>query len=72
VPRRFEVPAGNWVAGYRRAAAGVAGLADYETLEHASRIAHEFLDPILDGQARSMTWTPTQLAWVDRPAGGAP
>jgi len=65
VPTRFEVPAGNWVAGYRGAAAEVAGLASYRTLEQASILAHAFLDPVLDGRARSMTWEPTRLAWVD-------
>lgn len=66
LPRNFHLPRGpQWAQGYRAAAADVAKLGDYRTIEAAAAIANRFLDPILSAQDPGV-WAPSTQAWQHR------
>lgn len=63
LPDTFTVPGPDWSAGYRAAAAKVAGLADYRMIEQAAVLAHTLLDPLLEAGDPPKQWDPRQLRW---------
>ncbi|MCM2419815.1 nucleotidyl transferase AbiEii/AbiGii toxin family protein [Streptomyces sp. RKAG293] len=62
LPDRFVTPHDGWPAGYRRAAADVAGLQSCDTWDTALPAAEAFLAPLL-GPAFTGTWCPEQGTW---------
>ena len=63
-PRQFEVPsAGEWEAGYRRAASDAPRLAT-RSLNEAVTVDARLLDPILRDRTAG-TWHPTDQTWSD-------
>ena len=64
-PRRFEVPeAGDWEAGYRRAANDAPALTTRSLAEAVTTVA-ALIDPILRDRT-SGTWHPAGQTWSDR------
>lgn len=63
LPSTFTIPGPAWPAGYRAAAAAVAGLADFRTIEQAAALARVLLDPMLSEQDPAAHWNPQRLRW---------
>jgi hypothetical protein len=63
LPATFTIPGSAWPAGYRAAAATVAGLVDYRTIESAAELAHTLLDPLLAEGAAPAQWDPHHRRW---------
>jgi hypothetical protein len=63
LPSTFTIPGTNWPTGYRTAAAKVAGLANYRTIELAAGLAHTLLDPLLGPDDPPQRWNPRRLGW---------
>ncbi|MGH8882155.1 MAG: nucleotidyl transferase AbiEii/AbiGii toxin family protein, partial [Stackebrandtia sp.] len=61
LPVSFTIPGPAWPAGYRAAAAAVAGLVDYRTIEPAAVLARTLLDPLLGEDNPPAHWDPDQL-----------
>ncbi|MBO0594862.1 nucleotidyl transferase AbiEii/AbiGii toxin family protein [Nesterenkonia sp. E16_7] len=60
---RFAVPA-TWGAGYANLSSSVPHCTDYATVDRASALAGNLVDPALSGEADGKTWSHTLLDWA--------
>jgi hypothetical protein len=62
LPGAFDTPT-NWGARYAKLASKVPACADFRTVELARDLMQAFIDPVLQGEATGLTWSPESLAW---------
>ena len=53
----------TWGRAYSRDATDVPYCADYWTVDLAVALMRTFIDPVLQGEASGLTWSPELLAW---------
>ncbi len=58
----FDVPT-NWGVRYAKLASKVPACADFRTVDLATELLRDFIDPVLRGEASGLAWSPELLTW---------
>lgn len=62
LPDAFKLPA-TWGARYAKLASRVPACADFRTMNLATELMRDFVDPVLRGDASGLVWSPESLTW---------